>query len=200
MLRSGLSGAFGFLNTPLSPAAGDSWSGAWSGNSPQHWCVTVHQLLYRDALHSAKLWFIVLVFVLDGMSSWCNSRPKPCPTTLQGFFNYQKQTKKLPKLGKYDHKDDNVEKGEYDTSHGLIMASAHNTTFYYNSLHCTASASATLVKLTSSNIGRCVMIAEFLNVNFYTNLKLPTQCLPSKVSYPFILPKLWPSRMSDKIH
>ena len=29
MLRSGLSGAFGFLNTPLSPAAGDSWSLEW---------------------------------------------------------------------------------------------------------------------------------------------------------------------------
>ena len=93
--------------------------------------------MYIDALHSAKLWFIVLV--------------------------------------KYDHKDDNVEEGDYDTSHGLIMASEHNTIFYYNSLHCTAlasasesasaSASATLVKLTRSNIGTCVMIAEFLNVN-----------------------------------
>ena len=29
MLRSGLSGAFGFLNSPLSPAAGDSWSLKW---------------------------------------------------------------------------------------------------------------------------------------------------------------------------
>ena len=92
--------------------------------------------------------------------------PNPARPPLRVFFKYQKQTKKLPKLGKYDHKDDNVEEGEYDTSHGLIMASAHNTTFYYNSLPCTASASATLVKLTSSKIGRCVMIAEFLNVNF----------------------------------
>ena len=57
--------------------------------------------------------------------------PSPARPPFRVFFNYQKQTKKLPKLGKYDHKDDNVEKGEYDT-----------------------------------------------------------QCLPSKVSYPFILPKL----------
>ena len=116
--------------------------------------------------------------------------PNPARPPFRVFLKYQKQPKKLPKLGKYDHKDDNVEEGEYDTSHGLIMASAHNTTFYYNSLHCTASASATLVKFTSSNIGRCVMIAEFLNVNFYTNLKLPTQCLHSKVNFPFILPNL----------
>ena len=173
-------------------------AGACSGNSSWHWCVTLHQLLYRDALHSGKLWFIVLVFVLDGMSSWCNPGPKPCPTSTQVFFlKYKKQTKKLPKLAKYDHKDDNVEEGEYDTSNGLIMGSAHNTTFYYYSLHCTTSASATLIKLTRSNIGRCVSIAKFLNVNFYTNLKLHTQCLPSRVRYPFILPNFWPSRMSD---
>ena len=54
------------------------------------------------------------------------------------------------------------------------MPSAHNTTFYYNTLHYTAFASATLVKLTTINIGRYVITAEFLNVNFYTNLKLPT--------------------------
>ena len=126
--------------------------------------------------------------------------PVPNPAWPPLTTQYQKQTKKLPKLGKYDHKGDNVEEGEYDTSHGLIMVSAHNTTFYYNSLHCTASATATLVKLTGSNIGRCVMIAESLNVNFYTNLKLPTQCLPSKVRNPFIFPNLWPSRMSDKLH
>ena len=96
-------GAFGFLNALLCPLQQET-AGAWSGNSPRHWCVTVHQLLNRDALHSAKLWFIVLVYVLDGMSSWCNSCPKPSPTTPH-FFLVPKTNKKIQNLSKYEHKD-----------------------------------------------------------------------------------------------
>ena len=79
--------------------------------------------------------------------------PNPAQPPLR-FFCCTKTNKKLPKLSKYEHKDkvevkdDNVEEGEYDTPHGLIMAYAHYTTFYYDSLHCSASASATLVTLT----------------------------------------------------
>ena len=79
--------------------------------------------------------------------------PSPAQPPLM-FFLVPKTNKKLQNLSKYEHKDkyeykdDNVEKGQYDTPHGLIMAYAHYTTFYYDSLHCSASASATLVTLT----------------------------------------------------